>query len=114
VGEVINTKHERREIMKFEKRDFGEPALLDYHMAISRFFVHEQVVPILIRRIRAASNEAEAMVVWEKYRKWPFASRFPFYDREDKITTIKKQMEVMEYFGIEYPSLPEEIRYCFI
>ncbi|EKE10709.1 MAG: hypothetical protein ACD_15C00211G0003 [uncultured bacterium] len=95
--------------MDMDKRDFGEPFLLDYHMDISRCFRHEQVIPILIKKIREASSEDEAMMVWDKYREWPFASRFIFYDREDKITTIKKEMEVLDYFGIEYPEPPEGI-----
>jgi hypothetical protein len=95
--------------MKFEERDFGEPALFDYHREISHCFDHEQVIPILIRMIRKASGEAEAMVAWKKYREWPSTGRFIFYDKEDKIEAIKKQMEVLNYFGIEYPKPSEAI-----
>ncbi|HBD95669.1 MAG TPA: hypothetical protein DDY52_01295 [Candidatus Moranbacteria bacterium] len=87
--------------------------LFEYHQLISGRFTKDVIVPILIKKLRVVDSEEEAMVIWKKYTQWPFSSRFIFYKTDEKVETLKEEMEILDYFGIDYPPPPDSIKHFF-
>lgn len=99
--------------MDSEDRFFMLQPLCDYHRLIAERFYEDIIIPILLKRIREVASEEDARLVWKKYREWPYTSRFPLYTMEEKIETLKKEREILDYFGIDYPPPPDSIKQFF-
>jgi len=99
--------------MDSEARFFMAQPLFEYHQSINKMFYEDTIPLILIKKIRAAVSDEEAILVWEKYKEWPFTSRFFLYETMEKVDTLKKEMAILDYFGIDYPPPPDPIRHFF-
>ena len=89
-------------------------AILAYHNSIQNVFEQGDMIEKVIAKIRADPSENVAWLSWEKYHQHKESSRFLFYSIDGKIDTIHKDISILEYFEIVYPSPPETIKQFFL
>jgi hypothetical protein len=89
--------------------------LVVYFLVIGKVY-DQKIKHALVAKIRSASNVGKAVEVFERFLLQEGANRAVIHQMmRDKgtIKIIKECWAAMEYFGIQYPPLPDELKEYF-
>ena len=85
-------------------------SIVEYHSSIQKIFEQGDMIEKVITKIRTDPSEAAALFSWDKYHQHIGSPRFFFYSAGAKIDTILKNINILRYFEMAYPTPPEIVR----